>query len=508
MRGKSSVAILLIFGILAIFGIFNADVGCTETLNADVVVIGAGGSGLAAAVTAAEAGARVIVFEKQPYTGGSSNFFEGVFAVESAMQRERYIGITRDEAFQKIMDFNHWRANPRLVRAFVDESAKTVEWLQKEGVEFTGPTINYPDGPRVYHVIKGYGKALIKALTARAQEKGVDIRLSTPAVKLVKENGRIVGVIAEKGGKPVEARAKAVIIATGGYGNNKEWIKKYGGFDLGVNLLPVATVGKVGDGIRMAWEAGAAEEGMGVMEVFRLCPFGPGIQMGGHLEVSGWQPELWVNQNGERFCDEGTAFLDSYNGNASARQKGGISYTVFDDSIKHYMMEKGVDRNIGGNNPPGTRLVNFDKEIKTAIEKGNPNVFMAGSIEELAKKTGMNAANLKATIAEYNRFCANGHDELFAKNPKYLRPLKGPKYYALRAITASMGTLGGIKVNEKMEAVDKDENPVPGLYAVGFDAGGLYGDSYSFKDASGTTAGFAVNSGRIAGRNAVKYIGK
>jgi fumarate reductase flavoprotein subunit len=101
-----------------------------------------------------------------------------------------------------------------------------------------------------------------------------------------------------------------------------------------------------------------------------------------------------------------------------------------------------------------------------------------------------------------------GNDDLFAKNPKYLRPIKGPQFYAVRARTVFLGTLGGIKINQKTEVIDKKDRVIPGLYAVGFDAGGMYGDSYSIKDASGLSAGFAINSGRIAGRNALRYLGK
>ncbi len=505
MSGRNGIKVLFLAGI---FFLSFVSMTHAEVLRTDLIVVGAGGSGLAAAVAAAEGGAKVIVFEKQPFPGGSSNYFQGTFAVESEMQRRQYIGITRDEVFRNIMDFNHWRANPRLVRAFVNETADTIVWLQKQGVQFAGPIITSPDAPQVYHVVKGSGSALVKILVAKAQEKGVDIRLSTPVTGLIKEGGRVIGVIATKDGKTIEARGKAVVIATGGYANNKEWIRKYAGFDLGENIIPIASVGKMGDGIRMAWEAGAAEEGIGTLEVLRVGPYGPGVQMGGHLEVTGWQPDLWVNQAGERFCDEGIAFFDSYNGNASARQKGGITYTLFDESIKRTMVENGVDRSVGMNNPPGTRLTNLDKEIAAALEKKNPNVITAGSIEELAGKMGVNAETLQATVVEYNRFCANGRDELFAKDRKYLRPLRGPRFYAMRAITVFLGSKGGIKVNEKMEAVDREEHPIPGLYAVGFDAGGLYGDSYSFKPGPGTSSAFALNSGRIAARSALKYIGK
>jgi fumarate reductase flavoprotein subunit len=126
----------------------------------------------------------------------------------------------------------------------------------------------------------------------------------------------------------------------------------------------------------------------------------------------------------------------------------------------------------------------------------------------LAEKIKVDPVRLQATVDEYNRFCEKGHDELFAKNPKYLRPIKGPQFYAVRARTVFLGTLGGIKINQKTEVIDKKERTIPGLYAVGFDAGGIYGDSYCIRDASGLSAGFAINSGRIAGRNALGYLGK
>jgi len=480
----------------------------TMTKEIDVVVIGSGVSGLAAAVTAAERGAKVIVFEKERSLGGTSNFFDGIFAVESDMQRDRYITYSRDQAFKNMMEYSHWRANPRLVRAFVDESGGTISWLQEKGVEFIDATINMPEAPRTYHVVKGQGEAVVKALAMSAKEKGVDLRLATSVKKILKQGDRITGVVAEEEGRDIQVAAKTVIIASGGYANNKEWIKKYSGFDLGVNVIPVGNVDKMGDGIRMAWEVGAAEEGMGVLELFRVGPIGPDHPMKNQVEFAAGQPDLWINSKGERFCDEGIAFYDTSVGNANARYKEGYTYSIFDDSIIQRLLEKGIDRGIAMENPPGTRPVDFDKELSIALEKGTTEIFVADSIKELAEKMGVDPAVLKATVDEYNGFCEKGHDDLFAKDPKYLRPLKGPKFYAVKARTVFLGTLGGIKINHKTEVVDKKEKVISGLYAVGFDAGGMWGDSYSIRDSSGASAGFAVNSGRIAGRNALKYIGK
>jgi fumarate reductase flavoprotein subunit len=477
----------------------------TET---DVAVIGSGVSGLSAALTAAEGGAQVIVFEKQRSLGGTSNFFEGIFAAESDMQRERYIAYSRDQAFKNIMEYSHWRANARLIRAFVNESASTITWLQKQGVEFTDAMNNMPEAPRTYHVVKGTGEAVVKALATKARERGVDLRLAAPVTRILREGGRITGIIAEEGGEDIQVAAPAVVIASGGYANNKEWIKKYTGFDLGVNMMPVGNVDKMGDGIRMAWDLGAAEEGMGVLELFRIGPMGPEYTMKGQIELASSQPDLWVDQRGERFCDEGVAFYDTSIGNINARFKEGYTYSIFDDSIKKRLIDEGIDRNIAIGNLPGTRPVNIDKELKAALELGGSDVFAADSIEELAEKIGVSPAVLKATVDEYNGFCEKGHDDIFAKDRKYLRPLKGPKFYAVKARTVFLGTLGGIKINHKTEVVDKQEKVIPGLYAVGFDAGGAYGDSYGIQVATGMSAGFAINSGRIAGRNALKYLGK
>jgi fumarate reductase flavoprotein subunit len=479
------------------------------SIETDVVVIGAGASGLAAALTAAEGGARVILFEKQRSMGGSSNFFEGVFAVESDMQRHNYITYSRNQAFKNLMEYSHWRANARLVRAFVNESAETIAWLQKQGVEFIEAGINMPDAPRTYHVVKGTGEAVVKTLATRAKEKGVDIRTATPVKKILREDDRITGVIAEtEAGEEIRVAAKAVMVASGGYANNKEWIKKYTGYDLDVNLIPLGNVDKVGDGIRMTWEVGAAEEGTDVLELFRVGPMGPEFPMKGPLQVVAAQPDLWVDSHGERFCDEGIAFYDTSVGNVNARYKEGYTFSIFDESIKQHLLEHGIDRNFAWENLPGTRPVGFDRELNAALERGTTESFVADSVAELAEKMEIDPAVLKATVDEYNSFCEKGHDDLFAKDQKYLRPLKGPKYYAIRARTIFLGTLGGIKINHNIEVVDKKDRAIPGLYAGGYDAGGMWGDSYPINIASGASSAFALNSGRIAGKNILKYIGK
>jgi fumarate reductase flavoprotein subunit len=476
--------------------------------QADVVVIGSGAAGMAAAVTAAEGGAKVAVFEKQRSLGGTTNFLHGVFAAESDMQRERFIDFTRDEAFRSIMDYSHWKANPWLVRAIVDESAATIRWLQERGVVFTDASINMLGCPRTYHIVKGRGEAIIKALVTQAKNKGAEVLPGVPVTGLLKEGGRVSGVLVDNDGGEVEVACKAVMVATGGFANNKEWIKKYCGLELGVDVIPIGNTGKMGDGIRMAWEAGAAEEGVEVLEIFRVVPVGPEFATYSELEMAATQPDLWLTPEGRRFCDETIGYWDTHIGNANVKWgKNGYTWSVFDDSIIQKIMEEGITKNISVEFLPGYKPQNIHKEIEAAIENGSTEVVMADSVEGLAGRMGVEPAVLRTTVDEYNAACSDHRDPVFAKDRKYLRPLLGPRYYAVKGRTVFLGTMGGIRINEKTEVIDKKNAVIPGLYAGGFDAGGMYGDSYPIKGSSGLASAFALSSGRIAGRSILKYLG-
>ncbi|MBN1630932.1 MAG: FAD-binding protein, partial [Thermoleophilia bacterium] len=360
-----------------------------------------------------------------------------------------------------------------------------------------------------YHVVKGKGEAMVKALVTQAKSRGVSIFPGVPVKALLKEGGRISGVVADDGGGEVEVVAQAVIVATGGFANNKEWIKKYAGFELGVDVVPIGNTGKMGDGIRMAWEAGAAEAGVGTLELFRVAPVGPDFATWNDLEIACAQPELWVTARGERFCDETIGFWDTQVGNANSKfAKDGYTFNILDDPVLNHMIQNGIDNNVGVDFLPGYKPVNVFKEIEAAIERGSTEVFAADSVEELAVKIGADPAALQATVDEYNVCCAAGYDEAFAKDHKYLRPLLGPRFYAVKGRTVFLGTMGGIKINGRMEVLDKKGAVIPGLYAGGFDAGGMYGDSYPIKGSSGLASAFATNSGRIAGKSALAYLGK
>jgi fumarate reductase flavoprotein subunit len=342
----------------------------------------------------------------------------------------------------------------------------------------------------------------MKVLTDTAKELGVKFYFRTPVKKLIKKGRQIEGVIAEdETGENIRANAKAVIMATGGFGDNPAMIKKYTKFEYGRNLFSTRIPGTTGDGIRMAWDVGAAPTEM----IMHLTP--PRVPDLEDFDVEAFvfrQANLIVNQDGERFMNEEAMDNPTSVGNALSAQRNGCGYLIFDENaLKHYE-EVGLDTPLDG---VGAVLMPdvTTATIRTILDKGYENIFVADTIEELAEKTGINKENLSKTIDEYNKACDTGRDEIFHKKAKFLRAVREPKFYAGRLFPGAVGTLGGIKTNHRMEVLNKNSEVIPGLYAAGYDANSIHGDSYAYL-LPGGTLGFALNSGRIAGENAVKYI--
>jgi fumarate reductase flavoprotein subunit len=465
--------------------------------EADVVVISAGTAGLAASVAAAEGGANVIALEKAGHTGGMGARASQIFAVESRIQYIKQYKLSREEAFKIFMDFMQWGVNARLVKAYIDKSASTLDWLEKMGVEFSdvgchGPGMCYTAHNVKGHPRPGYGlaAAAMEILTDKARELGVQIYLKTPVRKLLKTNGRITGVIAEdKEGNTIQLKAKAVIIATGGLTQEAR----------GVSV-------PAGDGIRMAREVEAT-----INEGNRTTGGTPPGVMGGRTIMLAFsQPNLTVNLLGERFIDEEVMAINPFAPNAIARQKDQCAFCIFDEDTKRYYTETGFDflfpPGISESGEPITDAKDLDAELESVMKKGSDIIFVADSIEELAEKAGINRDGLIKTIAEYNQACESGRDKVLNTKPRYLRPAKRPKFYAYKKITHETGSIAGIKVNHRTEVLTNDFEIIPGLYAAGLDSiCNIYRDVYP-NILPGNYMGWALNSGRIAAENALEYI--
>jgi fumarate reductase flavoprotein subunit len=181
-------------------------------------------------------------------------------------------------------------------------------------------------------------------------------------------------------------------------------------------------------------------------------------------------------------------------------QPGQMCFSILDEEIKQHILTHGLERSESGRRPDP---IKFDESLKDAAAKGEAGV--SHSWDELAKWMKIDPQKLKDTVNEYNAFCDEGYDHLFLKNCKCLKPLRKPPYYAAKCYPGHLSTLGGIKINHRMEVLNKKDQPIEGLYAVGNDAGGFAGTTY-IGNTSGTGSGFALASGRIAGENAAKYV--
>jgi fumarate reductase flavoprotein subunit len=475
-----------------------------DTLSADIIIIGAGSAGLSAALTAAQGGASVILLEKTQKFGGAGNYAEGVFGVETEMQRAQWMNVTREQVFMDEMNDTRWESNVALVRRFQGQSAATIDWLIEQGVAFDGPTKNDWTNTPTWHVITGHGKAMVNILHAKLETfNTVKILFDTVAKALVTSKGRVTGVQAQTaGGEPFTVMAHGgVIVSTGGFANSPEMLEKYANLTHAVQL---ADIGRTGDGINMSHAAGAQ------LDTMSPVMMQPMLDMQNHhfsfdemvLSMVGLEPRnIWVDKFGKRFANEVVAFDFPFAANALRRVK--FAWSIFDESIKHRYMTKGIDVGLGVIVPPMMVITKFDSLLQAAIDSGNDAVVKANSLAELAKLTGLPLPALQATLAQYNASAAVNVDEAFGKDRRWLQKISvdGP-FYALRITYAIVTTLGGIKVDDHLHALDANDLPIPGLYLTGNDAGGLVAaDSYTVTAAPGTSFGFAVGSGRMAAQD-------
>ncbi|MGZ1304686.1 FAD-dependent oxidoreductase [Lactobacillus delbrueckii subsp. bulgaricus] len=205
----------------------------SEELTTDLAIVAAGPAGLAAAVSAAEQGVKVLVFEKEKITGGTANMGMGPLGINSKIQKANFNEISVAEALKNQMEYTHYRVNGRLVARYFKQSASTIDWLEGMGVKFAGAFRYFKESNATWHIVdpgdgkigSGCASAMNKALTKRAEELGVKFYLETPVKGLLTEDGKVTGLVAESETAKYTVHAKAVVVATGGYGSNAEMLK-------------------------------------------------------------------------------------------------------------------------------------------------------------------------------------------------------------------------------------------------------------------------------------------
>jgi fumarate reductase flavoprotein subunit len=489
-------------------------------LEANIVIIGGGGAGLAAAVSAAEKRATgIIVLEKRGLGGNSAMAFN-LFAADSPVQKRLNIDCSRDACYKLAMNFAHWRINPRIIRALIDKSGETIQWLEGKGLEFFCAPAQHPDHLPTPHRLKGGGAVLIKALIQDCKDMGVQLVTHTPAKKiLTSTKGEVTGVLAETKGKRFTIATKSAIIATGGFGGNKRLLKKYCPYYH--DDMVCDGIGHAGDGLVMATQIGAATEGLGTLNSSAPCAPNtvfvtvgtPPDQVRIGLKGLGGEPySIWVNKRGVRFTDECVTFYHYEVANVFAQQPDKVSYSIYDSKMMQTMIDEGRGLMMGMPGMGAPQEVSGNKikmpELIKALQQPVNNkvwVKVSDSWDEIARWIGTAPEVLKATIDEYNTACDQGHDPVFAKDRQYLLPLRTPPYFAVEGHITYVNTIGGIKINEYFQVLDKQDNPIPGLYAAGVDTGGWESETYCSR-MSGHAFGFSINSGRLAGESAARFV--
>lgn len=479
-----------------------------KTIDTEVVVIAAGPSGLAAAAQAAEGGAKVTVFEKSNTVGGAANMGMGPLGIGTKQQKAMMVDIDVEKAFTMFMDYTHWRVDANLVKKYYDNSADTITWLEDMGVEFAGAYKYFPKSEATWHIVavnggigRNGGAIMNKAMMDYAIENGAEFHLETPVTKiLVDAEGKVCGVLAKGAdGEEIQANCKAVIIATGGAGDNPQMISELTDFTFQKDMFNFAIPGLKGDGINMAKEVGAASTEV-TFEMIYILPesdFGPDC-----IPAVFMQPNLMVNQLGKRFLNEEQMQNNTFTGNAIAIQKGRIGYSIIDSTIVKYYKKNGVDVTNFVHHPDD--VSDFDEMVEDGIKNGNKDYVKADTLEELAEKLGIDPETFVETVEDYNDMC-DSVDSQFYKSKKFMKPVLKAPFYAGRFRPGAYGTLGGIKINEKTEVLNPDWERIPGLYAAGTDTCTIFGDSYMFL-LPGNTMGYCLNTGRFAGEEAADYV--
>ena len=481
--------------------------------DANMVVIGAGGAGLASAVTAMQSGLdRIIVLEKSPFTGGNSRMAGGHMVCVTTEDKPGTVG-TAEDTFREVIRFHHYsRVEPKLLRKYLDNTRGTIDWLEAMGFAYVENGGGMQDGKYPFGNFKLVTTHMKKLLLAAGNE----VLLNTAATGIKRDaDGKVCCVTARTTeGEELEIHTKTAVIATGGFTGNSQLLHKYFPDQYDDNYYTDA-LPQDGDGIALAEGAGAALTDY--CTLVKENAYSCNSRLDAPNRAAHQACSLWISGHGERFHDESDTFSNEST-NSLTRQPGKIGYALFDENILSTLEKMLEDAIADGSFDPNApisfedmqnNLINvFDAmRLRTSLEgewkRKEGWVFKADTLEELAEMIGVKVSAMQKTVEEYNEDCAAGHDRLFGKPAPALIPLNRGPYYALKFRPILIDTVGPIVINENMEVLDKAHEPIPGLYAAGVITSGSQGHDYALH---GAALSFSLFSGRFAGANIAKYL--
>lgn len=460
-----------------------------ETLECEVLVVGAGGAGLTAAVRANQEGADVLIIEKMSMVGGNSNRAEGGMNA-AGTKLEEELGLLDDSLIDGDNDLRstlenyiadtyrlgHDLANPDLVRTLAENSSEAIDWLGTVGAQFTGVEPTGGCKGRAYlHQPEGgvpVGEFLVDKLSTVVKEQGIDLMLNTRATEILMEGGEVIGVKAEDDAHIYTIYAKSVVLATGGFGSNFELMASY---DPSLaNAVTTNHPGATGDGIMMAQAVGADTVDMEQIQLHPTVIQENGLLVSESLRSKG---AVIVNTEGKRFVND-LAARDVVS-QAELKQPNGYCYIVFDQN-----------------------LVDNLSLAKKFLDRGY--AIKGETYEELARNLELSGEeavqNFIETMERWNVDISKGEDSEFGRE-SMIYSLDTAPFYAIKIAPGIHHTMGGIKIDTEAHVIDTDGNIIPGLYAAGETTGGIHGGN---RVGGNAVCDFVV-FGRIAGAGAAEY---
>lgn len=470
-----------------------------KEVNTDYLIVGAGIAGLASAVQARQEGLDTLVIEKNGFVAGNGGGVEGIFGINTKMQKEAGIHAETEDIIAKEAELGQYRVDGSFWVDLIKNSADNINWLVDLGVQLTKVddyhgTCMFP----TFHWFKGGFASIgyVPYMKKKADELGAKFMLNTSAISTIEENGVIKGVYAKTPDGIVKINAKATLLATGGVGHSAKLIRKQGWSTK--NLHYCSMPSNTGDGYQMAMSLGAKdmlkESPEFMMNYIQALPH-EGVHLyidpiNGFMSLPSGGPVVFVNQNGRRFVNEN---VKKYNllYQRMAIKSTKVTYEIFTQDI-YDQITKGVK--------------DADKILAEAVKTNEGNsLYKADTIEDLAKAVGLPVEQVVETIKGYNKFAATGKDEEFNKDKEALIPIDKAPYYIARLDPSNLIGIGGVGSNQKFEVIDDNFEKIPGLYVAGMDSTMQYRDVYTIT-LGGSACAHNVNSGRHAAMNAKEYI--
>ena len=494
---------LVVFQRQAEAGPFSLAVDRVFNKSWDVIVVGAGGAGLAAAVSAAEKGAKVLLVEKMGAVGGNTLLASGLFnAADPVRQKPLGIEDSTDWHFEQTLESAGGRSDPKVIRRFVDEALPTLHWLESLGMVFLPGVVTTwgAEWPRGHKPLLPRGQGYIRLLAGKLLELGGEIRFNTTLKAIVRspdnlesfdrsedaddvENvnppgsrprGRVTGIVVTHSGKEkgeVEEVLSArcgVVLAAGGYAQNREMLRRYAPqyADFSTDNAP----GSTGEAIFAAERAGARIVNLDCVQTVPGAPKGRRFQVRLDLDSGRF---ILVDGSGRRFIDE-DASRDQLSA-AIIGCEGGRAYSITDNATVDF----------------------YDLISKKDIYRGllTGDALRAPTLEALAERIQLPAEALKQSVASFN-------DDVSNKRGKCGRilcaPISKPPFWASRIVLTVHSTMGGVAIDPNGAVLDRAGNPIPGLFAAGEIVGNLHGRNRI----GGNGIGAAITMGRIAGQSA------